>query len=349
MAQERMHWVFEAYLQSSTSAHTNSQGKAKICPPREIEIEKMFFLQDPPETVPAEGANALKEQAGAQETSINVADLADPEKVGEMMAAFKDWAIAQAPSMVGAVLTLIIGLWLTKVITKGISVGIEKSSLDNMLGNFLSKLVKMVLTVMVLISVVGQLGVETTSFAAILAAAGFAIGMAMSGTLGNFASGVMILLFRPFRTGHFVEVAGHAGVVEEISVFMTQMRTGDNKQILIPNSEITSGSIINYSAKPTRRVDLVVGISYDDDIKKAHEVLNRILSQNEKVLEDPAPTVAVSELGANSVNFVVRPWVNSADYWDVYFGLTETIKLTFDKEGLSFPYPQRDVHLYQKS
>ncbi|MBC8406454.1 MAG: mechanosensitive ion channel [Planctomycetes bacterium] len=266
-----------------------------------------------------------------------------------MMAAFKDWAIAQAPSMVGAVLTLIIGLWLTKVITKGISVGIEKSSLDNMLGNFLSKLVKMVLTVMVLISVVGQLGVETTSFAAILAAAGFAIGMAMSGTLGNFASGVMILLFRPFRTGHFVEVAGHAGVVEEISVFMTQMRTGDNKQILIPNSEITSGSIINYSAKPTRRVDLVVGISYDDDIKKAHEVLNRILSQNEKVLEDPAPTVAVSELGANSVNFVVRPWVNSADYWDVYFGLTETIKLTFDKEGLSFPYPQRDVHLYQKS
>ncbi|NQU47072.1 MAG: mechanosensitive ion channel, partial [Planctomycetes bacterium] len=194
-----------------------------------------------------------------------------------------------------------------------------------------------------------QLGVETTSFAAILAAAGFAIGMAMSGTLGNFASGVMILLFRPFRAGHFVEVAGHAGVVEEISVFMTQMRTGDNKQILIPNSEITSGSITNFSAKPTRRVDLVVGISYDDDIKKAHEVLNRILDQNEKVLKDPAPTVAVSELGANSVNFVVRPWVNSADYWNVYYGLTETIKLTFDEEGLSFPYPQRDVHLYQKS
>ena len=191
-----------------------------------------------------------------------------------------------------------------------------------------------------------MVGVETTSFAAILAAAGFAIGMALSGTLGNFAAGVMILLFRPFKNGDFIEAAGEAGVVEEISVFMTKMRTGDNKQILVPNSSVTGGNITNYSAKPTRRIDLVVGISYDDDIKKAHEVLNRIMEQHEKVMKDPAWTIAVSELGDNSVNFVVRPWVASGDYWPVRFELIETIKLTFDQEGLNFPFPQRDVHLY---
>jgi small conductance mechanosensitive channel len=262
--------------------------------------------------------------------------------------ALKDWALQQAPAAVGALITLVVGLWLANVLSKGIRKALAKGKTDDMLANFLSKLTKMIFSAMVLIAVVGQLGVETTSFAAILAAAGFAIGMAMSGTLGNFASGVMILLFRPFQTGHFVEVAGHAGVVEEINVFMTQMRTGDNKRILIPNGEITAGSIVNYSANDTRRVDLVIGISYDDDIKKAHQVLNKVLSENDMVLKDPAPLVAVSELGADSVNFVVRPWVKGSDYWPVYFALTESIKLTFDQEGLNFPYPQRDVHLYNK-
>lgn len=306
-------------------------------------------------------SNSVADQAAAAETTAEgtseagatglpeVKLPASADEAKEMLLGLKEWAIDYAPSLIGAIVTLVIGLWITKLLCRGIEKGLGKSKLDPMLGSFLSKMVKMVLTAVVLIAVVGQLGVETASFAAILAAAGFAIGMALSGTLGNFAAGVMILLFRPFKTGHFVEVAGHAGVVENINVFMTEMRTGDNKQILIPNSEITAGSITNYSAKSTRRVDLAVGISYDDDIKKAHEVLNRILENNELVLKEPAWTVAVSELGADSVNFVVRPWVKSGDYWGVYFGLTEEIKLTFDKEGLNFPYPQRDVHLYQQS
>jgi small conductance mechanosensitive channel len=302
--------------------------------------------------LPQEGTDQAAETAAGTESLPPEGDdstlLGSTDEAVEMMIALKDWAIEFAPTLIGAVLTLLIGLWISKLLARGVEKGLGKANMDPMLGSFLAKLIKMVLTAIVLVSVVGQLGVETTSFAAILAAAGFAIGMALSGTLGNFAAGVMILLFRPFKTGHFVEVAGHAGVVENINVFMTEMRTGDNKQILIPNSEITAGSITNYSAKDTRRVDLVIGISYDDDIKKAHEVLNRVLDQNDKVLKDPAWTVAVSELGADSVNFVVRPWVKSADYWGVYFDLTETIKLTFDKEGLNFPYPQRDVHIHQQ-
>jgi small conductance mechanosensitive channel len=287
--------------------------------------------------------------SGAADLSSKSAPPPPPENVVSYLEAFKAWAIGFAPTAVGALLTLVIGMWLAKALSKGVRKALAKGKTDDMLANFLSKLTKMIITVMVLISVVGQLGANTASFAAVLAAAGFAIGMAMSGTLGNFASGVMILLFRPFQIGHFVEVAGHAGVIEEINIFMTQMRTGDNKQILIPNGEITSGSIVNYSANPTRRVDLVIGISYDDDIKKAHEVLNRVLAENEMVLQDPAPTVAVSELGADSVNFVVRPWVKGTDYWPAYFALTETIKLTFDQEGLNFPYPQRDVHLHNNN
>ena len=291
---------------------------------------------------------AAQDGAGGGQTEESKLDLTNPEDAMKALAEFQEWAIGYAPKFVGAILTLFIGLWISKMLARGVEKALSKANMEPMLGGFLAKLIKMILTAVVLIAVVDQLGVPTTSFAAILAAAGFAIGMALSGTLGNFAAGVMILLFRPFRTGHFVEVAGHAGVVENINVFMTEMRTGDNKQILIPNSEITAGSITNYSAKDTRRVDLVIGISYDDDIKKAHEVLNRILENHELVLKDPAWTVAVSELGADSVNFVVRPWVKSADYWGAYFALTEEIKLTFDKEGLNFPYPQRDVHLYQQ-
>ena len=308
-----------------------------------------FFLQEQ-----ADGGSAPPQEPGSIEATGDLAsdasNLISQAKDDPIAAinALKIWGIEHLPAAIGAILTLVLGLWLAKLISKAVHKGLLRGNADEMLANFLGKVVKMVLIAVVLISVVGQLGVETTSFAAILAAAGFAIGMALSGTLGNFASGVMILLFRPFKIGHYVEVAGHGGVIEEINVFMTQLRTGDNKQILIPNGEITSGSITNYSAKSTRRVELVIGISYDDDIKKAHEVLNRILEENKLVLKDPAPLVAVKELGADSVNFVVRPWVKSGDYWTVHYGLTETIKLTFDKEGLNFPYPQRDVHIYKQ-
>jgi small conductance mechanosensitive channel len=288
--------------------------------------------------------------AGAEQISAgNAASESDGVDVNAFVDQVKDFAIEYGPKVIGAIITLIIGLWVVKKITGGVRKAIGKSNVDAMLGNFLGGIIGMVLKVVLLIAVIDMVGVETTSFAAILAAAGFAVGMALSGTLGNFASGVMILLFRPFKNGDFVEAGGHAGVVEEISVFMTKMRTGDNKQILIPNSSVTGGSITNYSAKETRRVDLTVGIGYDDDIKKTHDVLNRILGEKDYVLKEPAWTVAVSELGDNSVNFVVRPWVKSADYWTAYCDLTETIKLTFDAEGISFPYPQRDVHLYNKN
>lgn len=296
----------------------------------------MFFLFQDPESSENEVTNPAAEDGGG----IDLAGLVDQ---------VKDFAIEKGPGVIGALVTLIIGLWVVKKITGGVRKAIGKSNVDAMLGNFLGGIVGIILKVVLIIAVLGMVGVETTSFAAILAAAGFAIGMALSGTLGNFASGVMILLFRPFKNGDFVEAGGHAGVIEEISVFMTKMRTGDNKQILIPNSSVTGGSITNYSTKETRRVDLTVGIGYDDDIKKTHDVLNRILGEKDYVLKDPAWTVAVSELGDNSVNFVVRPWVKSADYWTAYFDLTETIKLTFDAEGISFPYPQRDVHLYNKN
>lgn len=270
-------------------------------------------------------------------------DFTDPE---QLMDAVMGFVVEKGPGILGALITLLIGLWIVGKIGSAIRKAMSRSKMDEMLANFLAGIVGMLLKVILFVTVLGMVGVETTSFAAILAAAGFAVGMAMSGTLGNFAAGVMLLLFRPFQKGDFVEAGGHSGVVEEITVFMTQMRTGDNKQILVPNASITSGSITNYSAKDTRRIDLVVGIGYDDDIKKTHDVLNRILDANGYVLKDPNWTVAVSELGDNSVNFVVRPWVKTADYWACRFELIETIKLTFDQEGISFPYPQRDVHLY---
>jgi small conductance mechanosensitive channel len=296
-----------------------------------------FFQQDPA---------AAGNEAGAGETESLTETLKDPSA---LMDKVTDFVVEHGPTVLGALVTLIIGLWIVGRITSAIRKAIGKTKVDPMLGSFLAGIAGMLLKVMLFIAVLGMVGVETASFAAILAAAGFAVGMALSGTLGNFASGVMLLLFRPFTKGDFVEAGGHSGVVEEISIFMTEMRTGDNKQILVPNSAITGGSIVNYSAKETRRVDLTIGIGYDDDIKKTHDVLNRILGEKDYVLKDPAWTVAVSELGDNSVNFVVRPWVKSADYWTAYFDLTETIKLTFDAEGISFPYPQRDVHLYNKN
>jgi small conductance mechanosensitive channel len=201
---------------------------------------------------------------------------------------------------------------------------------------------------MVILTAVKQLGVDTTSFFAILGAAGLAIGLALKDSLGNFASGVMIILFKPFKVGDVVTAAGVTGKIEEVSIFNTIMITPDNQKMIVPNGAITNASITNINAKPTRRVDLVVGIGYDDDIKKAKEVLNSIVNANEKVLKEEGITVAVSELADSSVNFVVRAWVKTPDYWDVKFNLTETIKNTFDKEGISIPYPQQDLHLYKK-
>lgn len=223
----------------------------------------------------------------------------------------------------------------------------NKRGSDEALIGFVSSLVYWALLVMVVISALGQLGIQTGSFVAIVGAAGLAIGLALQGSLSNFAAGVLILIFRPFKIGDFVEVAGEAGVVKKIQIFTTELSTGDNKQVIIPNAGITSGNITNYSTHDTRHVDLTMGIGYEDDIDKARDAINDEIAKDSRILKDPAPTVAVVELADSSVNFVVRPWVNSADYWGVYFDLTEAMKKRFDAEGISIPYPQQDVHMHQ--
>lgn len=198
--------------------------------------------------------------------------------------------------------------------------------------------------IIVVIAALDQLGVNTNSVIAILGAAGLAIGLALQGSLQNFAAGFMLLIFRPFKAGDFVEVAGIAGNIDKIGIFSTVMHTGDNKQVTIPNGTIYSSNIINYSSTGTRRVDMIFGIGYGDDMRKAREVINTILAQEPRVLKDPEAVVAVGELGASSVNFYVRPWVLSDDYWKVKFDLTEKIKQAFDDNGISIPYPQMDIH-----
>jgi small conductance mechanosensitive channel len=240
------------------------------------------------------------------------------------------------------------GTWLAKRIKKYIVVMMEKREIDALLASFMSNIAYITLVAFVVIAALGQLGIQTTSFIAIIGAAGLAIGLSLQSSLSNFASGVMIIAFRPFKVGDFVEAGGVSGVVEGIQIFSTQMRTGDNKAIIVPNSNITGGNITNYSAKDTRRVDMVFGIGYDDDIKKAKDILSKLMEDDERILKDPEPLVAVSELADSSVNFVVRPWVKAEDYWSVMFDYTETVKLTFDKEGISIPYPQQDVHLHKK-
>ncbi|WP_421716004.1 mechanosensitive ion channel family protein [Arcobacter arenosus] len=246
-----------------------------------------------------------------------------------------------------AIVIFVIGKWVArKVADIAFKLMMKNSKIDETLAKFLDDIIYYILVVMVVLTALKQLGVDTTSFFAILGAAGLAIGLALKDSLGNFASGVMIILFRPFKVGDFINAAGVSGTVEEVTIFNTILKTGDNQKLIVPNGSITGGTITNVNAKPERRVDLVVGIGYDDDIKKAKEVLTNIIEADERVLKDKGITVAVSELADSSVNFVVRAWVNTPDYWAVKFDLTENIKLTFDKEGISIPYPQQDVHHY---
>ncbi len=216
--------------------------------------------------------------------------------------------------------------------------------MDDILVSFLSSILRWVLLLFVVVAALSQLGIDTTSLVALLGAAGLAIGLSLQSSLSNFASGVMLIIFRPFGKGDFVEVAGTSGTVNSISIFTTTLTTPDNKEIIVPNGAVLGNNITNYSAKPTRRVDMVFGISYDDDIRKAKEVLEQIIAADDRVLAEPAPVIALGALADSSVNFLVRPWVNSADYWGVLWDTTEAVKLRFDEEGISIPYPQMDVH-----
>ena len=248
-----------------------------------------------------------------------------------------------------AIVVFVIGKYVARKVTNiAHKLMLKNSKVDDTLANFLDDIIYYALMVVVILTSLKQLGVDTTSFFAILGAAGLAIGLALKDSLGNFASGVMIILFRPFHVGDVINAAGVTGRVEEVSIFNTILITGDNQKMIVPNGAITSGSITNINAKPERRVDLVVGIGYDDDIKKAKELLNSIIKADQRVLQEKGITVAVSELADSSVNFVVRAWVKTPDYWGVKFDLTENVKLRFDEEGISIPYPQQDVHVYKQ-
>jgi small conductance mechanosensitive channel len=247
-------------------------------------------------------------------------------------------------NIVMALAIFIIGKMVVNTLTSVLSKVLSKSKMDDILVNFVTSIIRTILLLFVVIAALDRLGVDTTSLIALLGAAGLAVGLALQGSLQNFASGVMLIVFRPFKAGDFVEVAGTAGVVETISIFSSTMRTGDNREIIIPNGSIYGGTITNFSARDTRRIDMTFGIGYDDDIKKAKELLEAIVTADERVLPEPKTVIAVSELANSSVNFVVRPWVKTGDYWAVKWDLTEQVKLQFDQAGISIPYPQMDVH-----
>jgi small conductance mechanosensitive channel len=248
-----------------------------------------------------------------------------------------------------AVVIFYVGKLLVRLLLKTISKIMHKQEVDDTLESFILSLSRIILMLFVIIATVGALGIQTTSFIAVLGAAGLAIGLALQGSLSNFASGVLIVLFRPYKVGDFVEAAGISGVVVHVEILTTIFKTGDNKQVIVPNGQVLGSVITNYSAHDTRRVDMVIGVSYEDDLDKVRATLEELIAADDRVLAEPAHKIAVSELADSSVNFIVRPWVKSEDYWGVKFDMTEAIKKRFDAEGISFPYPQQDVHLYKAS
>ena len=251
--------------------------------------------------------------------------------------------------IVAAILIYVIGRWVAKLVVKSVVKLMEKSKVDESLRKFVGNIIGAVLTVFILIAAIEQLGVDTTSIMAIFAAAGLAVGLALKDSLSNFSAGVMLILFKPFKLGDLITAGGSTGVVEEIQIFNTIMRTGDNQEIIIPNGHIYGGSIINISARDTRRIDLVIGIGYDDNIGQAKQLIEDIIAKNELILSDPAPTIMVLELADSSINIAVRPWVKTADYWVVRADMLQTIKETFDEQGISIPYPQSDVHMFSST
>ncbi len=246
-----------------------------------------------------------------------------------------------------ALITLAVGWWLIDRIITGLGQFMHKRHADPMVNGFLSSLLSALLRVLLLLSVASMIGIETTSFIALIGAAGLAVGLALQGSLGNFAGGVLILFLRPFRAGDYIEAQGIGGTVESIMIFHTILRTADNKTIILPNGSLSNGTITNYSSKPTRRVDINVGIDYADDIKHARSILLALAAADERVLKDPEAVVYLTSLGDNSVNLSLRMWTNTADYWGVFFTVQEQMKDAFDREGISFPFPQRTVHIQQ--
>lgn len=269
-----------------------------------------------------------------------------PEQVEQYVDQGITMLMAWAPNALLALIVLIVGWWVIARIVRLMERALQRSSADQTLTNFLKSLANIVLKALLLVSVASMIGIATTSFVALLGAAGLAVGLALQGSLSNFAGGVLILLFRPFKVGDFIEAQGVSGTVKEMQILNTVLSTPDNKRVIVPNGPLANNNIINFSTAPTRRVDCVFGIGYDDDLLKAKQLLEQLVSEDERVLEDPAPMVAVLELADSSVNFTVRAWVQASDFWPFKFDLTERVKLTFDEQGVSIPYPQTDVHLH---
>ncbi|WP_220469730.1 mechanosensitive ion channel domain-containing protein [Colwellia sp. MB02u-10] len=250
-----------------------------------------------------------------------------------------------AIKLIVAVAIIIVGKFIAKMVRQGVIKVMRHKGMDEAIISFISSLLYGMLFFIVIVAAISHLGFNTTSLVAIVGAAGLAIGLALQGSLSNFASGVLLIVFKPFKSGDFIEVAGVAGMVEQILIFSTQLRTGDNKTVIIPNGAITGGTITNYSTKATRRIDLIIGVSYEADLAKTKALLLAIASADERVLKDQTVTVGVSALADNSVNFVVRPWVNSEDYWPTYYDLLEKIKTELDDAGIEIPFPQLSIHM----
>ncbi|MCP5065908.1 MAG: mechanosensitive ion channel [bacterium] len=267
--------------------------------------------------------------------------------MNEMFETVREAALAWTPDLIAAAAILVLGWFGAKLAQFLLRRGMRRAGAEPTLVRFAASLTHVALMAMVVISALGRLGVNTTSFAALIAAAGLAIGLAFQGSLSNFASGVLLIVFQPFEVGDYVEAADVSGTVEEIQVFNTVLKTPDNKKVIVGNAAVTAASITNYSAYDTRRVDMVFGIGYADDITHARQVIESILAADDRVLTEPETTIAVSELADSSVNFVVRPWVATGDYWAVHCDVHEKIKTRFDAQGISIPFPQRDVHLHQ--
>ena len=258
-----------------------------------------------------------------------------------------EMAIFYGPKLIGAIAVWIIGGWVLKAIGRGVEKALTKGKTDPSLMPFLMGLINGLLRVLLVITVLGMLGIEMTSFIAILGAAGLAVGMALSGTLQNFAGGAMILIFKPFKVGDVIEAQGYTGSVSEIQIFNTILKTPDNKTIIVPNGGLSTSSMVNYSTEAKRRVDWTIGVGYGDDADKARAVIKRLCDEDSRILKDPEVFIAVSELADSSVNFAVRAWVNAPDYWGVYFQLNEKVYKTFGNEGLNIPYPQMDIHVHK--
>lgn len=267
------------------------------------------------------------------------------EKFQEYLEMAYDLIIAHGMKVITAIIVLIIGLWIIKRFVKVMGRLMEKREVNVSLRGFLTSMMSILLKIMLVISIAGMVGIETTSFIAVLGAAGLAIGLALQGTLANFAGGVMILLFKPFKVGDIIESQGHKGAVKEIHIFVTKLLTGENKTVILPNAAVSNGDIVNYTTEGVIRVDMVFGISYESNIKDAKDVLLKIIENHPKVLKNPAPFVGVKELADSSVNLAVRPYSKPEDYWDVYFKVYEEGKIALDNAGITIPFPQVDVHM----